>query len=114
MTTQRRGRPAGSPPNRETILAAAREQFSALGYDAATIRGIAGAAGVDAALVHHYYGSKGELFAAALDLPMHPALLLEVVLPGPVEELGERLVRGFLDLWTGKNGDVGATIVALL
>ncbi len=49
---QRRGRPAGSPPNREGILAAARGQFAERGYDNAAIRGIAARAGVDPALVH--------------------------------------------------------------
>src|SRR5438445_307497 len=48
---KRLGRPAGSPPNREAILAAARHQFAERGYESATIRGIAAAADVDPALV---------------------------------------------------------------
>src|SRR5437879_10764639 len=96
MTTdagQRRGRPAGSPPNREAILAAAREQFTERGYDGATIRGIAAAAGVDPALVHHYFGPKEDLFAAALRLPVSPRDILQDVVAGGVDGLGERLVR---------------------
>ena len=51
------------------ILAAAREMFAELGYDRTTIRGVARAAGVDAGLVMHYFGSKDELFAQATRLP---------------------------------------------
>src|SRR5437879_12978182 len=96
MTTdagQRRGRPAGSPPNREAILAAAREQFAERGYDHATIRGIAARAGVDPALVHHYYGSKADLFAAALRLPVNPRDVLADLLDRDVPTMGERLMR---------------------
>src|SRR5262249_47975940 len=88
---KRGGRPARAPPNRDAILAAAREQFTERGYDSATIRGIAGRAGVDPALVHHYFGSKADLFAAALDLPVQPRVILDDVLPGDVDGLGERL-----------------------
>src|SRR5579859_4084268 len=63
---RRTGRPAGSPPNREAILASARQQFIAHGYDGATVRGIAAGAGVDAALVHHYFGTKQRLLVTAL------------------------------------------------
>src|SRR5258708_33653643 len=48
---RRTGRPSGSPPNREAILASARQQFIEHGYDGATIRGIAAGAGVAAAVV---------------------------------------------------------------
>jgi AcrR family transcriptional regulator len=111
---QRRGRPAGSPPNREAILAAAREQFAERGYDHATIRGIAARAGVDPALVHHYYGSKADLFAAALRLPVNPRELLGGMLDGDMSELGERLVRRFLGIWSDDAGDVGGAVVGLL
>src|SRR6266542_4222884 len=76
------GRPAGSPPNREAILAAARTQFAERGYENATIRGIAAGAGVDPALVHHYYGSKDQLFAAALRLPFSPREVVPQLLAG--------------------------------
>jgi AcrR family transcriptional regulator len=108
----RPGRPAGSPPNREAILSAAREQFAERGYDGATIRGVAAAAGVDPALVHHYFGSKADLFAAALRLPMTPATVLGDVLQGDLDGLGERLVRRFLDLWS--DDGVGDSVVGLL
>jgi AcrR family transcriptional regulator len=111
---KRAGRPAGSPPNREAILAAAREQFRERGYDNATIRGIAAAAAVDPALVHHYYGSKEDLFAAALQLPTSPREALDGVLDGDPDGLGERLVRRFLELWSVDSGGIGDTLVGLL
>jgi DNA-binding transcriptional regulator YbjK len=52
------------------ILAAAREAFAQRGYDGATIRQIATSAGVDPALVHHYFGNKEQLFAATINFPM--------------------------------------------
>jgi AcrR family transcriptional regulator len=111
---QRRGRPAGSPPNREAILAAAREQFAERGYDNATIRGIAARAGVDPALVHHYYGSKADLFAAALRMPLSPRDVLVDVLDGDVDTLGERLVRRFLDIWSAEAGGIGEAVLGML
>src|SRR4051812_7979645 len=53
----------------QRILDAARTEFAARGFDGATIRGIAGAAGVDASLVMQHFGSKGALFNAAVQLP---------------------------------------------
>jgi AcrR family transcriptional regulator len=50
---------------RSAILATARAQFGNHGFERTTIRSIASAAGVDPALVMHYFGSKAELFAAA-------------------------------------------------
>lgn len=51
------------------ILAAAREEFAARGFEGATVRAIAAAAGVDASLVMQHYGSKAALFAVAVRLP---------------------------------------------
>jgi AcrR family transcriptional regulator len=48
-----------------TILEAARELFAELGYERATIRGVASRAGVDPALVMQYFGSKEGLFTAS-------------------------------------------------
>lgn len=61
-----RGRRAGAVGVREQILDAATEQFGELGYQAATVRRIAAAAGVDAKLVHYYFGGKADLFAAVI------------------------------------------------
>ena len=97
---RRSGRPRGSPPNREAILVAAREQFAERGYDNATIRGIAARAGVDPALVHHYYVSKERLFTAAVRLPISPRDFVPQLLTEGADCLGERLLRTFLDMWT--------------
>ncbi|MEV4740586.1 TetR family transcriptional regulator [Streptomyces sp. NPDC049555] len=102
---RRRGRPArteaGSGPGaRERILGAARAEFAEHGYDKASIRGIAKAAGVDPALVHHYFGPKEQIFAAAVEVTMTPALgAPDTVAEGDPEGAGERLTRFFLGIW---------------
>ena len=98
---QRRGpgRRPGSVDTRGQVLAAAREEFAAKGYDGASVRGIARVAGVDPALVHHYFGSKEKVFVAAMELPFDPAERLPLVLDGDPAQLGERLVRMFLGIW---------------
>ena len=95
------GRRRGDSGTREAILRAAREQFAGHGYRGASLRAIAAAAGVDPALIRHFYGSKDDLFAATLDFP--PAAVERVLeaLHGPREGLGERVVRAYLGLWEG-------------
>ncbi len=98
---QRRGpgRRPGSVDTRGEILAAARAEFAAKGYDGASVRGIARQADVDPALVHHYFGTKEKVFVAAMALPFDPAERLPQVLAGDPARLGERLVRMFLQIW---------------
>ena len=93
------GRPADGGDRRALILATAREEFAGKGYAAASVRGIARSAGVDPALVHHYFGTKEQVFVAAMELPIAPAELVPHILDGPVDRLGERLVRTFLGMW---------------
>jgi AcrR family transcriptional regulator len=100
----RTGRRPGDSGSRGRILAAAREAFASAGFDGATIRGIAGAAAVDPALVHHYFGSKERLFVAATDLPMDPEVVLPALLEGPRDELGRRLATLFLSIWDDPHG----------
>ena len=101
--SNRSGRRGGDSGTREAILAAARARFGDLGYDRTTIRGIAADAGVDPALVHHFYGTKESLFAAAMRLPLNPGDVVDAVLKaapddqGPV--LGEHLMRTLLGIW---------------
>jgi AcrR family transcriptional regulator len=83
------------------VLDAARAAFAERGFDGATIRGIATAAGVDPALVHHYFGSKDQLFLAAVEAPADPAELLPAVLAGGRDRLGESVVRLLLSIWDG-------------
>lgn len=101
MTTARRGpgRPAGGGDRRAAILDSARNLFADKGYAGASVRGIARAAGVDPALVHHYFGTKEQVFVAAMQLPVSPGELLPEVLAGDPAQLGERLVRMFLQVW---------------
>lgn len=101
---KRRGRPARTesdtgPGARERILAAARMEFAERGYDKTTVRGIARAAGVDPALVHHYFGTKDEVFAAAIEVSFEPALVIPVILGQGAEGIGERLARYFIGVW---------------
>ena len=94
-----RGRRRGRPDTRAAILAAAREQFSASGFSGTSVRAVARGAGVDPALVHHYFGTKDQLFAASLELPMDPTLIAPALLADGLDGLGERLVRTFLGIW---------------
>ena len=98
-TSTRRGRRPGRPDTKAAILAAARECFAAAGFGGTTIRAIAAEAGVDAALVHHYFGSKDDLFVAALALPVDPREVIGAALAGPAEEAAEKLIRTFLSVW---------------
>jgi AcrR family transcriptional regulator len=95
----RTGRRPGASATREAILEAARESFAERGYFETSVRAVAARAGVDAALVHHYFGTKDRLFAAAMELPFDPAAIAPVLLEPGLDGLGERLVRFFLRVW---------------
>jgi AcrR family transcriptional regulator len=94
-----RGRRPGAPDTRAEILGAARALFATRGFKSTSMRAIAGEAGVDPALVHHYFGTKDDLFVAALQLPVDPRVVLAPVFEGGVEGAGERLLRVFLSVW---------------
>jgi AcrR family transcriptional regulator len=93
------GRRPGSPDTRGEILEAARREFGAQGYDRTSMRAVARAAGVDPALVHHYFAGKEDLLLAAMEVPFDPRTLLASVLEGPRDQIGERLVRAVLGEW---------------
>lgn len=95
----RRGRRPGASDTRSRVLLAARTAFGERGFEGATIRDIASRAGVDPALVHHYFGSKQQLFVAAMELPFDVPVMIARVLDGPRDELGDRFVRFILELW---------------
>jgi AcrR family transcriptional regulator len=99
MTRPSRGRRPGAPDTRAAVLAAARAAFAAKGFGGTTIRAVASDAGVDPALVHHYFGTKDDLFLAAMELPVDPREVIGEVIAGPVEEAAERFLRAFLSVW---------------
>jgi AcrR family transcriptional regulator len=84
---------------REAILGAARSMFAAQGFSRTTIRAIAAAAEVDPALVHHYFGTKNDLFIAALALPVDPREVIGSAVAGGLDGAAERLLRAFLSVW---------------
>ncbi len=96
---RRVGRRPGGPDTRGEILSAARIEFGERAYDGASIRGIAARAGVDPALIHHYFGTKEQLFLEAMDLPFAPSDIAAKILTGPLDGVGERAVRTFLAVW---------------
>jgi AcrR family transcriptional regulator len=108
---RRTGRRPGNPDTREAILKASREAFAERGYDAASIRQIATSAGVDPALVHHYFGTKEQLFLASVQVPIDPREMIPQVVAGGLDGIGERLVRTFVGVWDSPRG---ATAAALL
>lgn len=95
----RTGRRPGSSGTRERIAAAAQQTFAESGFDGATIRSIARRAGVDPALVHHYFGSKEELFVATMQLPFDPQQLVRALVAGGLDGVGERLIRFAVGVW---------------
>ncbi|GGO15795.1 MULTISPECIES: TetR/AcrR family transcriptional regulator [Micromonospora] len=109
--TRRTGRRPGNPGTREAILDAARTAFAERGFDAASIRAIAGTAEVDPALVHHYFGSKDQLFLAAMNFPVDPGQLVPKVLAGDRDGVGERMVRIFLGVWDSPAGSAGVALL---
>jgi AcrR family transcriptional regulator len=108
---RRPGRPAGSSDTRDRILSCARELFARNGIDRTSIRAVAAGAGVDAALVHHYFGTKKQLFAAAIHMPIDPMTVLVPMREVPIEELGFRLPSVLLPIW---DSELGAGLIATL
>jgi AcrR family transcriptional regulator len=97
--TPRTGRRPGPSASRDAIVTAARRLFSERGYDGASLRAIGAEAGVDAALVTHFFGSKANLLAAAIRWPFEPDAELERIFAGRRSAVGEELVRLFVRTW---------------
>jgi AcrR family transcriptional regulator len=108
---RRPGRPTGSSDTRDRILDSARELFAGNGIGKTSIRAIAAGAGVDSALVHHYFGTKEQLFAAAINVPFDPGVILGQLRTAPVEDLGYTLPSLVLPLW---DSEIGAGLLATL
>ncbi|WP_148573993.1 TetR family transcriptional regulator [Nocardioides caldifontis] len=101
---RQRGRRPGAPDTRGRILEVARESFAERGFRATTIRGVAAAAGVDAALVHHYFGTKDDLFLAALRVPVDPRAVLPTVFEQGTDGAAARLLTAVLGVWDQPEG----------
>jgi AcrR family transcriptional regulator len=96
----RRGRRPAGEDTRSLITEAARSEFADKGYEGTSMRAIARVAGVDPALVHHYFDGKADLFAQSVVLTrVNPAVIVDRVLEGPLDTLGDRLIRTFLTVW---------------
>jgi AcrR family transcriptional regulator len=94
MAVKKRGRRPGPNETRVLIAQAARRQFAELGFDRTSIRSVAAEAGVDPRLVVHFFGTKQQLFLAAVDLPFQVSDLVDRLRNGPRDQVGER-VAGF-------------------
>ena len=89
----RTGRRSGATQTRDQIAAAARAQFAEVGFERATFRSIAAAAGVDPALIVHFYGSKEALFREVMQLPASVSAALAAIAEVPREDLGRRFAE---------------------
>jgi AcrR family transcriptional regulator len=108
---RRRGRRPGGADTRAQLLEAARIEFADRGYEGATVRMIADRAGVDPAMVNHWFGGKEALFTASLNLPVDPAVILAEVVPGDPDHLAERIVGQFLRTWDAVGGGPLAAMI---
>ncbi|WP_370616421.1 TetR family transcriptional regulator [Mumia qirimensis] len=93
------GRRPGAPDTRGEIVAAARAELAQHGYDGTSLRAVARRAGVDPALVHHYFKDKQRLVTAALSLPVAPAEVLGPVLVAPSDDVGSAFIRALVTSW---------------
>jgi AcrR family transcriptional regulator len=109
-----RGRRPGPSTTRDALLAVARRQFAAAGYAGASLRAIAAEAGVDPALVVHFFGSKDNLFREVLGWPFDPALATARITSADAApgRLGERLARFFFETWDDPT--TGQALLAVL
>ncbi|MCP2299402.1 transcriptional regulator, TetR family [Nocardia amikacinitolerans] len=100
----RSGRRPGRSGAREAILAAARARFAEAGFDKTSIRAVAADAGVDPALVHHYFGTKQQLFGAVVELPVDPEVILSVMESAPLDQLGPTILGAVVGVWDSPAG----------
>ncbi len=99
MSDRQPGRRPGAPDTRAEILEAARSVFAESGFDRATVRAIAAEADVDPAMIHHYFGSKDQLFAASIDLPSTATDRVLELLVADTDDLGTQLAETFFGVW---------------
>jgi AcrR family transcriptional regulator len=92
-------RPGPDTGTRTAIIDAAGRLFLERGYEQTSMRAIGAAAGVDAALVTHFFGSKANLLATALHWPFDPDVEVPRLLSGGPDHVGRRLVRLITRTW---------------
>jgi AcrR family transcriptional regulator len=97
--TPRTGRRPGGGSTRDEILGAAHKLFAERGYEGATMRAIAAEAGVDAALVVHFFGSKAGLLEAAVEWPFDPEVEMPKLLADGRRQVGRRLAELVVTTW---------------
>lgn len=108
----RRGRRPAGQDARADILAAARDEFVENGYQAASLRAVARRAGVDPGTVRHWFPDKARLLTATLGVTeIEPHTVVERVVAGPRETLGERLVEAVIGLWDTDGGDTVRMVI---
>jgi AcrR family transcriptional regulator len=96
----RAGRRPGPTQTKDAIVTAARAQFAERGYGATTIRSVAADAGVNPALVHHYFGTKDRLFLEVLQWPLDPIeLVTDLLASGPCSRFPRRFTAAFIAAW---------------
>ncbi|HEX7202004.1 MAG TPA: TetR family transcriptional regulator [Arthrobacter sp.] len=95
----RRGRRGGSAASRDHILETARRQFAEHGFEGTSLRQVARVAGVDPAMIHHFFKGKDELFALSVELPADPEQVLSGVAGSDPGQRAELIVRAVLRLW---------------
>ena len=100
-------KPGKSDRTRAAILAAARERFAAQGYERTTVRDVAAKADIDPAMIIRYFGSKDGLFARAADFDLRLPDMASI----DRAELGPVVVRHFLDIWEGPEGNPGMAVL---
>ena len=116
-------RPLGSPDARRAVLHAARELFAERGFERTTMRAVAARAGVDPALIYHYFGDKDGLLFAALQPPADAATVFAGLAAAGTDRTGaartgadrtgEELVRRLIGLWE-ERPEVREQMVAII
>jgi AcrR family transcriptional regulator len=110
--TPRTGRRPGASSSREAILDAARRLFAERGYVGTSMRAIGSEAGVDAALIVHFFGSKAGLLGAAIEWPFDPEEEMAEILARGRRHAGEGLARLVVRTWE-REGDRNAIVTLL-
>src|ERR1700739_4233560 len=100
------GRRPGNADTRQEIVEAAARVFAEKGYDGTSLRAVARAAGVDPALVHHYFDGKADLFVTAMALPFDPREVKRANVDSGAA--GSAVVESFVAMWDRAEGSGSA------